>query len=94
MTWSGYLIAMRSHAKAVPSFPVSEFKAKCIAILKRVRRTGEPIAVTLRGRPLVSIRSSKEDLGERHLGGQQGVAKVRGDIVHVDSTSDWESLKA
>ena len=30
---------------------VSDFKAKAIATLKRVKQTGEPVLVTLRGSP-------------------------------------------
>ena len=35
---------------------VSEFKAKCIAVLKEVQRSREPLVITLRGKPLVTVR--------------------------------------
>ena len=35
---------------------VSEFRAKCIAVLKEVQRTREPLVITLRGKPLVTVR--------------------------------------
>ena len=34
---------------------ISEFKAKAIATLKRVRDTGEPLQVTIRGRAVAEI---------------------------------------
>ena len=34
---------------------VSDFKAKAIATLKRVKQTGEPVLVTLRGKPLAEV---------------------------------------
>ena len=37
------------------SMLVSEFKAKAISTLKRVRDTGEPVLVTIRGVPVAEI---------------------------------------
>ena len=34
---------------------VSQFKARCLGLLKQVQRTGEPITVTLRGKPLATV---------------------------------------
>lgn len=39
---------------------VSEFKAKCIAALKEVYRSREPMVVTLRGKPIVTIQPFAE----------------------------------
>lgn len=33
----------------------SEFKAKCLELLDRVNRTGEPIVVTKRGKPVAKV---------------------------------------
>lgn len=35
---------------------ISNFKARCLGLLKDVRDTGEPIAVTLRGEPIAIIQ--------------------------------------
>ena len=35
---------------------VSKFKAECIATLKEVQRTREPMLITLRGKPLVTVQ--------------------------------------
>jgi prevent-host-death family protein len=34
------------------SIAVTEFKAQCIALLEAVARTGQPLVVTKRGKPL------------------------------------------
>ncbi|MBI4025057.1 MAG: type II toxin-antitoxin system prevent-host-death family antitoxin [Verrucomicrobia bacterium] len=34
---------------------VSRFKARCLGLLKRVRRTGESLTITLRGKPLAQV---------------------------------------
>ena len=39
------------------TFPVSQFKARCLGLLKEVRDGGEPLAVTLRGQTLAVIQA-------------------------------------
>ena len=71
---------------------VSEFKAKCIAVLKEVYRSREPMVVTLRGKPLVTIQPFAESPSGKQLGGLKGKMAIHGDIVHMDSTDDWDML--
>lgn len=71
---------------------VSEFKAKCIAILKEVHRSREPIIVTLRGKPLVTIQPFTTLPSGKQLGGLKGKMTIHGDLVHTDSTDDWDML--
>lgn len=74
---------------------VSDFKAKAIATLKRVRLTGEPVMVTLRGKPLaevVPIRSKDGGSGVR-FGDGRGLMKRRisdNDLVRGGFASEWE----
>ena len=35
--------------------PISKFKARCLAILERVRRTGKPILITRFGEPVAEV---------------------------------------
>lgn len=73
---------------------VSEFKAKCLGILDRVHSAGETVLVTRRGKPLVRIVSATEGrTGARRLGALAGEASAKGDIVHTNLSSEWESLK-
>lgn len=37
------------------SIPAGEFKAKCLKIMDEVAATGEPVLVTKRGKPVVSV---------------------------------------
>ncbi len=71
---------------------ISEFKAKCIAILKEAQRTREPVIVTRRGKPLVRIEPIPEDATSRQLGALRGRIQIRGDIVRTDTELDWEML--
>ena len=69
---------------------ISEFKAKCIEELKTVQRTGEPILVTLRQRPIATVAAYREPQPKRELGRLRGRITVHGDIVQSDFTDEWE----
>ena len=71
---------------------VSEFKAKCIAVLKEVNRSREPMIVTLRGKPLVTIQPFAELPVDKQLGGRKGQMTIHADLVRADSTDDWNML--
>jgi len=71
---------------------VSEFKAKCIAILKDVQRTRQPIIVTLRGKPLATVQPVKERPRRKRLGALKGRMVIRRALVRIDTTRDWEML--
>jgi len=69
---------------------ISEFKAKCIEKMKAVQRTGDPLLVTLRQRPLASIVPYAEGPPKRVLGALRGRLTISGDIVHTDLADEWE----
>jgi prevent-host-death family protein len=46
----------------------AEFKAKCLRILNEVERTGEPVTITKRGRPVAEV-TAVESRKERPLFG-------------------------
>ena len=74
---------------------VSDFKAKAIATLKRVKLTGEPVLVTLRGKPLaevVPVRLKGGGKGVR-FGAGRGLIKRRHseeELVRGGFASEWE----
>ena len=74
---------------------VSDFKAKAIATLKRVKLTGEPVLVTLRGKPLaegVPVRLKGGGKGVR-FGAGRGLIKRRPseeELVRGGFASEWE----
>lgn len=69
---------------------VSDFKARCLAVLREAQRSGEPLLVTRRGRPLARIEPISETATERRLGLYRGCMRIRGDIVHSSSEDDWD----
>jgi prevent-host-death family protein len=70
---------------------ISRFKATCLAVLERVRTTGEPILVTRRGVPVAEVVPPSRARGpKRQLGLGAGSARIVGDIIGpVDDPMDW-----
>jgi len=69
---------------------ISEFKAKCIGVMKAAALSKEPVLVTLRGKPLVRVVPLDENIDRpRVLGGLAGSMRVTGEIVHSDFAEDW-----
>lgn len=70
----------------------SEFKAKCLAILDEVERTGEPVTILKRGRPVA--RLVPPALGQSRYPQHSlfGTVEILGDIVEpVLPAEDWEA---
>jgi prevent-host-death family protein len=72
---------------------ISKFKATCLAVLERVRKTGEAVLVTRFGHPVARIEPPSP-LKRIELGTGGGTAAIRGDIVGSTSDiSDWEAAR-
>jgi len=69
---------------------ISEFKAKCIEQLKTVEVTGEPLVVTLRNRPIVTVHPYRTAECKRKLGALKGRMTIHGDIVNFGNEDEWE----
>jgi antitoxin (DNA-binding transcriptional repressor) of toxin-antitoxin stability system len=75
------------------SMTISEFKSKCIAVLKEAQRSGKGLIVTWRGQPLARVEPITRQPEKRKLGIFRGRMTIVGDIVHADTSADWEMLK-
>ena len=70
---------------------VSEFKAKCLQLLKDVETNGDRIVITRRGRPVAEV--VPPGATARPLRGMwKDSVKILGDIVYF-SDNEWESEK-
>ncbi len=74
---------------------ISEFKAKCLALLERVRQTKKPLRVTRFGKPVAEIiPPSPETAPDDWLGSMKDSVKILGDIVSpVIDEKDIEALR-
>jgi prevent-host-death family protein len=79
----------------VESMPVSHFKATCLAVLERVRRTGRPVRITKRGELLAEVvPPSTAALGTDWIGALADTARITGDIVGpAADPGTWESTR-
>ena len=74
---------------------ISEFKAKCLAILEQVRKTRQPIRVIRHGKPVAEIvpPSIVQDRAA-WIGSLKGSFEIVGDIVSPANEEDeWEVLR-
>jgi antitoxin (DNA-binding transcriptional repressor) of toxin-antitoxin stability system len=75
----------------VQTVKASEFKARCLALMDEVARTGRPLLVTKHGKPVAELRAHTVP-GKNAFGILKGRLIVKGDIVSpIDA--DWEALK-
>ena len=75
---------------------VSKFKATCLALLERVKRTGQPILITRRGEPLAQVvPPPKPERPASWLGSFRSTGRIAGDVVSPAGTErDWEVLRS
>ena len=69
----------------------SEFKAKCLALMDEVARTGEPVLVTKNGKPIAELRPHRPR-SESAAGVWKDRLIVKGDIISPVG-ADWDALK-
>ena len=74
---------------------ISKFKATCLALMDKVKKTGKPILVTRRNEPIALITPPpKPKQPACWLGMFQASGKIVGDIISpVLDESEWEVLK-
>jgi prevent-host-death family protein len=81
------------HVSFVKEVLISEFKAKCVGLLHEVHDSKMELLVTKRGRPVAKVVPVPETDGRPRIAGDcAGKARILGEIVETDRSSDWESL--
>lgn len=71
----------------------SEFKAKCLALMDQVARTGETLVVTKNGRPVAELHPHRGVRAKSLIGLHKGQLTIHGDIVSPVGTDLWNALK-
>ena len=74
---------------------ISEFKAKCLALIEQVQKTKKPIRVTRFGKPMAEVVPAAPEAGAREwIGSMKDTMKIVGDIVSPANDEDeWEALR-
>jgi prevent-host-death family protein len=77
---------------SLKSINASEFKARCLRVLDDVQATRTEVVITKRGKPVA--RLSPIGRGRRTLrGAWKEMVRIRGDIVQVDWSSEFEATR-
>jgi prevent-host-death family protein len=74
---------------------ISEFKAKCLALLEQVNKTKRPLRITRHGKPVAEVvpPSPVEDRAA-WIGSMKGRMEILGDVISPASDEDeWEALR-
>lgn len=73
---------------------ISKFKATCLAVLERVRRTRKPILITRFGEPVAEVGPpSLQHRKRQWLGILRSTGQIKGDVVSPAlSKREWEVL--
>ena len=74
---------------------ISKFKATCLAVLERVRKTRKPVLVTRRGEPIAEVVPPPlPEKAKKFVGSRVGTIRIVGDIISpVVDESEWEALR-
>ena len=71
----------------------SEFKAKCLALMDQVARTGQTIVVTKNGKPVAELRAHRPPPAKSLIGLHKGRIEIRSDIVSPIGARLWEAMR-
>jgi prevent-host-death family protein len=71
---------------------ISKFKASCLAVLERVRRTGKPVLVTRHGKAVAKVvPAPAPERPRKWLGSFRDRGKILGDLVSSSASEDeWD----
>jgi prevent-host-death family protein len=73
---------------------ISEFKAKCLALLDEVEKTKQPLRVTRHGKPIAEVMPPTPVNNANWIGSMKDTMQIFGDIVSPASDpEDWEVLR-
>jgi antitoxin (DNA-binding transcriptional repressor) of toxin-antitoxin stability system len=82
-------------ALSMEEMAISKFKAKCLAVLERVRKTRQPVLITRFGEPVAEgVPPHTPAPPTDWIGSLRSTGKIEGDIVSPASDEeDWEVLR-
>ncbi len=72
---------------------ISEFKAKCVALLDQVQKTKQPLRVTRFGKPVAEVIPCSMEASTDWIGSMRDEIEIVGDIVSpANELGEWEVL--
>jgi prevent-host-death family protein len=71
---------------------VTEFKAKCLALLDDIGERGGTITITKRGRPLATVRPAPRSPWKSLEGAWIGKVTIPDDLLEADMSELWDAV--
>jgi prevent-host-death family protein len=76
------------------SIAITEFKAQCLSLLEDVSRTGEPLEITKRGKPLARVVPSAGGKAKYPQSSLAGTVTILGDVINpVLPSRAWNAVR-
>jgi prevent-host-death family protein len=72
---------------------VTEFKAKCLALLEEVGQSGGTITITKRGRPLATVGPARKRVFKSSEGILAGKLFIPDEELMADTADTWEVVR-
>lgn len=72
---------------------VTEFKAKCLALMDQIDKEGGTVTVTKRGRPLATLGPVKRKRFRSSEGAWAGKVRIAGDLDETDTADLWDVVR-
>jgi prevent-host-death family protein len=73
---------------------ISEFKAKCLALLEQVQKTKNPIRITRFGKPVADVVPASPVSPADWMGSMKDRIEIVGDVISpANQEGDWEALR-
>lgn len=70
----------------------ADFKARCLALLDQVARTGEELMITKHGRPVAQIVPVQSRRSSRPFAELEGTVEILGDLIRPALSADrWDA---
>jgi len=70
----------------------SDFKAKCLAVMDEVAKTGEAVIVTKNGKPVAELVPHQPKGKRSPFGIWKGQVEIKGDIISPIDV-EWDAMK-
>ncbi|HEY3826022.1 MAG TPA: type II toxin-antitoxin system prevent-host-death family antitoxin [Bryobacteraceae bacterium] len=72
---------------------VTEFKAKCLALLDGISQGGGTITITKRGKPLAEVGPARREKWKSPRGSWVGKVMIPDDLLEADMSDLWEVVR-
>lgn len=80
--------------KTMHELAISEFKARCLALVDQVSKTKTTLRLTQRGKPMADVVPIEQQPDMSWFGSMEGKIEILADIAGpADDIDDWEVLR-